>query len=100
MKITLFNVNGRLSNDGSRLISAILKKAGHSVKMVFLTKVPHQVYEPHEIEYLQEILRDTELVMISVYSTFFIRAVRITEFVRRRYPGLKVIWGGALYRST
>jgi len=94
MNILLVNVNSRLSSDGSRLILALLKRAGHSVKSVFMTELKPMSCELEEIEQLSELLKDSELVMIAVYSTFAFRAVQITKFIRKKYPGLKVIWGG------
>lgn len=94
MKIALFNVSGRLSTDGSRLISALLKRAGHRVNSVFLARPEPLEYEPHELEPLDEILKDADLVMIAVYSSYAIRAVQVTNFVKKRYPGMMVIWGG------
>ncbi len=32
--------------------------------------------------------------MVAVYSSYAIRAVQVTQFVRKRFPGMKVIWGG------
>ena len=61
MKITFFNVTGRLSSDGSRLISAILKRTGHSVKSVFLARLKPVPYEEQEFESLSELLNDTDL---------------------------------------
>jgi len=94
MKIALINVSSTLTSDGSRLISALLKQAGHSVKSVFLARSEPHEYEPDEFGPLDEILKDTDLVMVAVYSNYAIRAVQVTEFVRKRYPGMKVIWGG------
>jgi radical SAM superfamily enzyme YgiQ (UPF0313 family) len=50
--------------------------------------------EIEEFEQLNELIKESELVMISVYSTYASRAVRITKFIREKYPRLKVIWGG------
>jgi len=94
MKIVLINVSGQLSSDGSRLISALLKRAGHQVKSVFFARQEPLEYEPRELELLDEILKETDLVMLAVYSSYSIRAVQVTEYVHKRYPGLKVIWGG------
>jgi radical SAM superfamily enzyme YgiQ (UPF0313 family) len=94
MKIALINVSGRLSSDGSRLISALLKRANHQVVGIFFAR-PHPMdYQPDELERLDEILRGVDLVMIAVYSSYAIRAAQVTEFVHTRYPGMKVIWGG------
>jgi len=94
MKIALINVSGRLSSDGSRLVSALLKKEGHQVQSVFLARPEPLDYGADELEALNEILKGSDLVMIGVYSSYAIRAIQITEFIRERYPGLKVIWGG------
>ncbi len=96
MKIALIDVNSFQPNSGSRLISALLKREGHSVKLIFLLgsygAVKH--YEDAEIEQLEDVLRDVDFVMISVYSEFAHLAINVTEFIRKRFPGLKIIWGG------
>jgi radical SAM superfamily enzyme YgiQ (UPF0313 family) len=94
MKIAVVNVSGRLCSEGSRLVSALLKRANHSVRSVFLARQAPLVYEREEIELLHEILKDVDLVMVAVYSAYAIRAAKVTEFVHERYPGIKVIWGG------
>lgn len=94
MKIVLINVSGRLSSDGSRLISALLKRAGHQVTSVFLSRPEPLNYSPDELELLYEILKETDLVMVAVYSSYAIRAIQVTKFVHKKFPGMKVIWGG------
>ena len=94
MKITLINATNKLSCDGSNLISALLKQAGHSVKNVLLAKQRDIPYRQDEIEQLHEIVKGTDLVMIAVYTSFAHRAIQVTEFVHKKYPGMKVIWGG------
>ena len=94
MKIALINVSGELSSEGSRLISALLKNAGHIVKSVFLVRDVQHFYNRKEIEQLQDIFNDIELVMIAVYSKFVQRAVQVSEFVHKNYPEIQVIWGG------
>jgi len=94
MKIALFNVSSTLTSDGCRLVSALLKRAGHSVKTVFMARSEPHAYTERELEPLEEILKTVELVMIGVYSSYALRAVQVTEFVRRKCPGVKVIWGG------
>lgn len=94
MRITLFNLSARLSSDGSRLIAALLKRAGHKVTSVYLARSEPMFYSTAELECLDDILKHSDLVMIGVYSLYAARAAQITEFVHNRYPGLKVIWGG------
>ena len=93
MEITLINVSGRLACDGSRLISSLLKRAGHKIQNIYLAR-PEPEYRLSELEVLEEILKTTDLVMIAVYSNYFGRAIRITDFIHQRFPGVKVVWGG------
>lgn len=94
MKIALFNVAGRMSSDGSRLISALLKRAGHDVKSIFLARREPLGYERAELECVSEILKESDLAMIAVTSSYSIRAVQVTDYIRKKYPGMQVIWGG------
>jgi len=94
MKIILINVSGRLSTDGSRLISALLKRAGHEVKSIFLARPDPLEYEKAELELMDDILKKADLAMVAVYSSYAIRAIQITQFIRNKCPGMKVIWGG------
>ena len=93
MEITLISVSGRLACDGSRLISSLLKRAGYRVKNIYLARREPE-YELTELEKLNEILKDTDLVMMAVYSNYFVRAIQITNLIHQRFPGLKVVWGG------
>lgn len=94
MKILLINVSGRLSSDGSRLISSLLKRAGHQVKSVFFSRPEPLDYKPNELQLLDAILKETDLVMVAVWSSYAIRAVQVTEYIHNKFPGMKVIWGG------
>ncbi len=94
MKIAMLNVSGRLSSEGSRLISSLLKKDGHSITNIFLARGFPIQYEREELEQLHEILKNVDLAMVAVYSQFSYRAVQVTEFIHKHYPGMKVIWGG------
>jgi anaerobic magnesium-protoporphyrin IX monomethyl ester cyclase len=94
MRITLFNLSPLLSSDGSRLIAALLKRAQHKVTTIYVARLEPLLCSTDELECLDEILKQSELIMIGVYSTYAARAAQITEFIHSRYPGLKVIWGG------
>lgn len=96
MRILFLNVLGSLSSDGSRPISALLKRAGHSVKSVYVKKANPELYplELSEVEKLHDVLRDSELVLMGVYSGYGQKTVQITNFVRENYPNLKIIWVG------
>jgi len=94
VNLTLVNTSGRMSSDGSRLISSLLKRAGHKVSTIFLARPDPVRYSPNELESLHEILSKTDLLLIAVYSSYALRARQLTTFVKNRYPGLMVIWGG------
>ena len=76
MEITVINVSGRLGCDGSRLISALLKRAGHKTKNIYLAR-PEPEYELNELERMKDILKETDLVMVAVYSNYSGRAIGI-----------------------
>ncbi len=94
MKVAILNVSGRLSTDGSRLVSALLKRRGDTVTSVFLSRRAPMLYEDRELSLLDGILRSTDIVMIPVYSSYSRRAQQVTSFIHERYPGTKVFWGG------
>ncbi len=94
MRITIFNLSARLSSDGSRLIAALLKRDKHAVTSIYTARSEPLYYSSAELASLDGILKQSDLVMIGVYSIYAARAAQITEFVHSRYPGLKVIWGG------
>ena len=94
MRIALINVCGRQSSEGSRLISALLKRAGHQVCRVFLTRVHPVPYTHRELARLGDLLADVDLVLVAVYSAYAGRAVQVSQVLRRRFPSVPVVWGG------
>jgi len=94
MNIVLVNLSSTMSSDGSRLISALLKREGYSVVNIFLARSNPFNYEEEELSLLDPVLRGTHLVMLGVYSSYVLRAIQITEYVKKNYPGVLVVWGG------
>lgn len=94
MNVALINVSGRLSTDGSRLVSALLKRAGHRVSCVFLSRREPLLYDSGELALLDPLLAEADLVMLAVYSSYALRAVQLSDHVRQHHPRLKVVWGG------
>jgi radical SAM superfamily enzyme YgiQ (UPF0313 family) len=92
LNIALIDASGQITGYGVRLIASLLKRAGHSVRTVFIRSKLSE--DERELQPLTSILKDVGLVLISVYSYRAFEAVKVTEFVHRRYPGMKVIWGG------
>ena len=93
MKITLISVSGRLPSDGSRLVSALLKQAGHQVTNIYLARIDPE-YSQEEFAALDPVLKDSDIVLMAVYSNYAGRAATLTERIHRLYPGKQVIWGG------
>ncbi len=94
MNVALINVSGRLSTDGSRLVSALLKRRGDAVTSLFFSRREPMLYETRELELLEGILRPADIVMVSVYSSYAERARQVTDFIHERFPRTKVFWGG------
>ncbi len=100
MKILLFNCARLLTSDGARLISALLKREGHEVKMVCLTKdfasagVRYANFTPSELDECRSLIEPAGLIMMAVLSPFSLRAAAISAFVRENYPDKKILWGG------
>lgn len=100
MTVTLVNVSGRLSTDGSRLISALLKRAGHEVRNVALTRVDPLRYGEDELSLLHPLLEGAGAFLLSVYSSYAVRAAQVSDWMHRNYPGVPVVWGGPHCIST
>ena len=94
MEITLINLSSTMSSDGSRLISALLKRAGYSVTNIYLARSNPFNYEKNELILLDPIFEKSNLVLIGVYSSYVLRAIQITEYIEDNFPDIKVIWGG------
>src|SRR4030066_1171195 len=94
MRIALFNLSPLLSSDGPRLIAALLKKEGHKVNSIYFARAEPLLYSEAELKLLDPILRECNLVMVGVYSTYAARAAQLTKFIHKSYHNLKVIWGG------
>ena len=95
MKIGLVNVAGRLATgDGSRLISALLKRDGHRVTSVYLSRTEPLSYERAELKQLDAVFCDADIVMMGVFSSYALRAAQVSDYVHERWPGRLVFWGG------
>jgi len=83
-----------MSSDGSRLISALLKRAGHDVQTVFLSRSASIPVRASELLQLHALLNNSELVMVAVYSGYTKPAVQISNYIHKKYPHLKNNLGG------
>jgi anaerobic magnesium-protoporphyrin IX monomethyl ester cyclase len=93
--ITLISPYSGLAALGLRVISANLKKAGHTVNMIFLTasRTPLLDYSEKLIDQIAALSEKSGLIGISLMSGYYYQAVTLTHGLNKRLPA-PVIWGG------
>lgn len=96
MKITLISTATFPSDQGIRTISAVLKKAGYEVKLVFMTASEDysKLYSYDELNQLLSICRGSGLIGISSYVSTEKRAIQIIHFLKKEKVNVPIIWGG------
>jgi len=98
MKIALVSMYVSVDVLGPRYISSYLKRAGHDVRLIFLTgrrsKRGKQSYSPQLLGELVELLDGVDLVGVSLMTNTFRRAAEVTRAVRQARPALPIVWGG------
>ncbi|MEO5361023.1 MAG: B12-binding domain-containing radical SAM protein [Nitrospirota bacterium] len=100
MKITLISPYPDITTFGLRTISAYLKKHGFQTQLLFLPD-PHgddivfgkDRYEPHTMDEMVEICRDSDLIGITLMTNHYDCAVQITKKIKSAL-NTPVIWGG------
>lgn len=108
MKITLISPYSVLGYIGIRTISACLKKVGHKTQLIFMPKVdfrenPYSTifmpqkfpprYSKKSLKILIDLVRDSNLIGISLSTNFFLSAVEITKAIKNELK-VPIIWGG------
>lgn len=94
MKIILISTSTFPSDQGIRTISAVLKKAGHDVRLVFmaLSEDYSRNYSESELQQLAEICKGAGLIGVNSYASTAKRAARIISYLKRlRIP---IVYGG------
>lgn len=82
---------------GLRYVSSYLKTAGHDVQVIFLHsrgKLKDIDFDSPQLEPLFDVCRQADLIGVSVMTSGFYKAVRLTEGLRRRNIAAPVVWGG------
>ncbi len=103
MKIALISPNSLVSNHSIRALSAILKNDGHDVTVIHLPKEngreliePGAFITPYPAEVIDDvisIIKDSDIVGITVMSQFLAVVVDLTKEIRKKTKSI-VIWGG------
>ncbi len=96
MKITLISTACFPSDQGIRTISAVLKKPGHNVKLVFMTLSEDysRNYTISELSKLLKICYKSDVIGISSYASTSKRANRIIAFLKSKIPEIPIVYGG------
>ena len=96
MQITLISAATYPSDQGIRTISAVLKKAGHKVKMVFMTLSEDysKFYSKNELNQLLKICKNSELIGVSSFVSTAPRAIQIIKHLEKNFPKKPIVWGG------
>ncbi len=93
MKVTLISPFPDLQSFGLRTLSSCLKEDGHHVEMFFLKEEFYRRFSRRVVDDLLYLVKDSDLIGVSLMTNFFDNGVQITEEIRNKL-GKPVIWGG------
>jgi len=95
MKITLISTSTYPSDQGIRTISSVLKKAGHEVKIAFMTLSEDysRNYNKSELLQLLKICKGSKLIGINSFASTSKRAKRIIHFLKQKLD-VPIVYGG------
>ena len=93
MKITLLSIYPDIASFGVRTICAVLKKEGHSVDLIFLTKEFWERFEEKTLNDIVNLTKKSDLIGISLMSNFWDNAVQLTQKLKQHYD-TPIMWGG------
>jgi len=95
MKITLISTDTFPSDQGIRTISSVLKKAGHEVKIIFMTlSEDYSInYTKKELEQLARICKGSGLIGVKAYASTSKRTSRIINFLKSKL-NTPIVYGG------
>ncbi len=100
MRVCLISPFGDIGTLAIRQVSAVLKAAGHDVRMIFLTRERYGTadfllpYEPHVLDGVVELCADAELIGITTMTNYVPSAIQLTRALKAGLPVVPVIWGG------
>ncbi len=96
MKITLISAATYPSDQGIRTISAVLKKAGHEVELIFmnLSEDYSKFYKRHELRQLHNLCKNSGLIGISSFVSTAPRAIQMIRYLEKTCPKIPLVWGG------
>lgn len=95
MKITLISTVSSPEDQGIRTISSSLKKARHTVKLVFmkLEENYYRLYTKKELKQLKNLCKGSGLIGISCFIATYPKAVQIIKYLGKELK-IPIIFGG------
>lgn len=94
MKILLVSPYLKIKGVGLRILSACLKKEGHSVSILYLSNRDHTVpYDDHILNQVSDLAKNYELIGVSLMTNIFNSAVQITQKIKED-SSMPIVWGG------
>ncbi len=95
MKITLISTSTYPSDQGIRTLSAVLKKAGYSIRIIFmsLSEDYSKNYTLPELNQLLQLCKDSQLIGVNSFASTSQRAARIISFLKKRL-NIPIVYGG------
>lgn len=101
MKIALISPYADISSIGIRTISSYLKSNGLSTRLIFLplqksyySRENFSLYPDAAIENLAALVKDDDLIGISLMSNFYETIKDLTLKLKERLPDKPILWGG------
>ncbi|VVB83562.1 B12 binding domain protein [uncultured archaeon] len=94
MKITLISTSTYPSDQGIRTISAVLKKAGYDVTLIFMAlSEDYSVnYSLSELRQLENLCKNSQLIGINSFASTSMRAKRIISYLKKLK--IPIVYGG------
>jgi len=93
MKISLLSIYPDIQSFGIRTISACLKREGHEVDLLFLSREFRERFVDKTMDDLVKLTKGSNLIGISLMSNFWDNAVQITKKLKEHY-NTPIVWGG------
>jgi anaerobic magnesium-protoporphyrin IX monomethyl ester cyclase len=101
MRVALLSPYSEINAIGLRTISAYLKAHGIDTRLVFLplqksyySRETFTSYPDAALENIIQLVRDDDLIGISVMSHYHDAAGQLTAALKRKLPDTPVVWGG------